>query len=424
MRSAPSNARRRTFLAIGLLGFASGLPLLLTGRTLQAWLTTAGVDLTTIGLFSLVALPYSLKFLWSPVLDRVVPPVLGRRRGWLLLTQLALLVTIALFAAQDPRRGLSLLAVHAFLLAFLSATQDIAFDAYRIDALATRDLGWGAGVGVFGYRIALLVTGSLAFVLADRIGWPAVYVLLGALMLIGVAGTLLAPEPTLESGPPRTFAAAVVQPFGEFFRRTGPAVGLALLLFIVLYRLPDGLAGAMATPFLLQVGFRQTDVGVLQGGVGLASTLVGALVGGWVVARLGINRSLWIFALLQAATNLLYLALAHAGPDRALLAGTMVVENLAAGMGSAGFVAFLMSLCRKEYSATQYALLSSLLGVSRDVLAAPTGALAERLGWPGFFLFTVAAVVPALALLPWLAPWRAEVPRGAAPHPGTVEVAP
>jgi len=417
----PPPVRRRTFLAIGLLGFASGLPFLLSGRTLQAWLTTAGVDLKIIGLLSLVGLPYSLKFLWSPVLDRVVPPLLGRRRGWLLITQLALLVTIALFALEDPRRSLRLLAVHAFGLAFLSATQDIAFDAYRIDALATRDLGWGAGVGVFAYRVALLVTGSLAFVLADRLSWPTVYFLLALLMLVGVAGTLLAPEPVLESGPPRTFADAVIQPFADFFRRTGLLVGMALLAFIVLYRLPDGLAGAMATPFLLQLGFRQTDVGLLQGGVGLASTLIGALLGGWIVARLGINRSLWIFALLQAGTNLLYLVLARAGPDRALLAATMVVENLAAGMVSAAFVAFLMSLCRKEYSATQYALLSSLLGVSRDLLAAPTGALAKQLGWPRFFLFTVAAVVPALALLPWLAPWGAKVPRGAAPHPGTVE---
>jgi len=395
-----------------VLGFSSGLPLFLTSRTLQAWMTKAEVDLTTIGLFSLVALPYSLKFLWAPILDRYVPPFLGRRRGWLVITQVLLLLTIAAMSFHNPRLGLQALAINALLLAFFSASQDIAVDAYRADVLQEREMGAGAATFVMGYRIALIVTGSLALVLADRLPWPMVYLLLSALMLIGVAAAFFAPEPVLSDAPPQSLAEAVVLPFKEFFQRSGLVSGMVVLLFIVFYKYPDGLAGNMATPFLLKTGFTQTEIGVVLGGVGIFATIVGVVAAGGIVARLGINRSLWIFALLQAISNLAYYALSLIGKDRTFMIVTIVIENFCVGLVTAGMLAFMMSVTNKRFSATQFALLSSLAAASRDVLVAPAGKLADSLGWPTFFLLTVAAILPAIILLPLVAPWGADA-RGA-----------
>lgn len=401
-----------------VLGFSSGLPLFLTSRTLQAWMTKAEVDLTTIGLFSLVALPYSLKFLWAPILDRYVPPFLGRRRGWLVITQVLLLLTIAAMSFHNPRLGLQALAINALLLAFFSASQDIAVDAYRADVLQEREMGAGAATFVMGYRIALIVTGSLALVLADRLPWPMVYLLLSALMLIGVAAAFFAPEPVLSDAPPQSLAEAVVLPFKEFFQRSGLVSGMVVLLFIVFYKYPDGLAGNMATPFLLKTGFTQTEIGVVLGGVGIFATIVGVVAAGGIVARLGINRSLWIFALLQAISNLAYYALSLIGKDRTFMIVTIVIENFCVGLVTAGMLAFMMSVTNKRFSATQFALLSSLAAASRDVLVAPAGKLADSLGWPTFFLLTVAAILPAIILLPLVAPWGADRPTAAAPHGG------
>jgi PAT family beta-lactamase induction signal transducer AmpG len=403
-----------------VLGFASGLPLYLTSRTLQAWMRSAGIDLATIGVFSLTALPYSLKWIWAPLMDRYVPPFLGRRRGWLIVIQVALLVAIAAMALQDPRRGLRLLAVNAVAIALFSAAQDVVIDAYRADILAEREMGAGAAIWVLGYRIALLVTGALAFTLADRMPWPLVYLGLAGLMLIGIAGTLYAREPALPERPPRSLAEAIVLPFQEFWRRMGAWGAPLVLLFIVIFKLPDYLAASMATPFLLDVGFSQTDIGAVQGGLGILATIVGALAGGALVARIGINRSLWIVGALQAISNLAYYGLAHVGRDYAFLVGTIVTENLCTGLVSAAFLAFLMSLCSVRFSATQFALLSSLMGVSRDVLVSPSGAIAESTGWPPFFLVTIAVAVPGLLLLPVFAPWGRLSPSGAASHPGDI----
>ncbi|HTG83751.1 MAG TPA: MFS transporter [Gemmatimonadales bacterium] len=409
---------QRKMVALALLGFASGLPLYLTGRTLQAWMRVAHVDLTTIGFFSLVGLPYSLKWLWAPAMDRYVPPFLGRRRGWLLITQGALLIAIAAMSLHDPSTGLRLIALNAIVIAFFSASQDIVIDAYRTDILTTREMGAGAAIWVLGYRVALLTTGALAFVLADRMPWPSVYLVLSTLVLIGVASTLFAPEPVLREPPPQTFTEAVVLPFREFFSRAGPRRGFLVLLFIVVYKLPDYLAASLATPFLLDIGFSQTEIGAVQGGLGIAVTIVGALAGGALIARLDINRSLWLVGLLQAASNLGYYVLALAGKDHAYLVGAIVVENFCTGLVASGFVAFLMSLCNARFSATQFALLSSLMGVSRDVLVSPSGAIAEATGWPLFFLLSLVAAVPGLLLLPVFAPWNRPSPM-AAPHEGT-----
>jgi PAT family beta-lactamase induction signal transducer AmpG len=393
-------------VALLFLGFASGLPLFLTSRTLQAWMTLEGIDLGKIGLFSLVALPYSFKFLWSPLLDRFVPRFLGRRRSWLVITQIALTLAIAAMSFQQPQQSLQLLAVNALLIAFFSASQDIAFDAYRTDVLGLEEMGAGAAVGVLGYRIALLVTGSLALILADHLSWQLVYLCLAGLMAATILFSIWAPEPALEAHPPRTLLEAVVQPFQEFFKRLGLVRGFLSLGFIILYKLGDALVNNMVTPFLLKIGFTQTDIGAIQGGMGLFATIVGVLAGGALLSRLGINRSLWVFGGLQALSNFAYFILAQLGPDYPFMVLAINIENFCAGLGTAAFVAFLMSLCNRRFSATQFALLSSLMAISRDILVAPAGEIAKVTGWSWFFLLTIIAGLPGLFLLPWFAPWH------------------
>ncbi|WP_051038500.1 AmpG family muropeptide MFS transporter [Gloeocapsa sp. PCC 7428] len=393
-------------VALLLLGVSSGLPLLLTSKTLQAWMTVEGVDLKSIGLFSLVALPYSLKFLWAPILDRFALPFLGRRRGWLIALQIGLILAIAFMGFQQPAQALQLLAINALFVAFFSATQDIAGDAYRADVLAEKEMGAGAAVFVLGYRVALLITGSLALILADRISWTSVYLLMASVMIIGVIGTLIAPEPEGHIQLPASLSEAVLLPFGEFFQRLGALTGFFILCFIVLYKLGDALVNNMSTPFLLQIGFTQTDIGAIQGGMGLIATIVGALAGGAILSKIGINRSLWVFGGLQAISNLAYFMQAQLGRNYPFMVLTINIENFCAGLGTAAFVAFLMSLCNQRFSATQYALLSSLMAVSRDILVAPAGALAESTGWSLFFIISIVAAIPGLLLLPVFAPWN------------------
>ncbi len=396
----------RKMVALLLLGVSSGLPLLLTSKTLQAWMTVEGVDLKSIGLFSLVALPYSLKFLWAPILDRFALPFLGRRRGWLIALQIGLILAIAFMGFQQPAQALQLLAINALFVAFFSATQDIAGDAYRADILAEKEMGAGAAVFVLGYRVALLITGSLALILADRISWTSVYLLIASVMIVGVIGTLIAPEPEGHIQLPASLSEAVLLPFGEFFQRLGALTGFFILCFIVLYKLGDALVNNMSTPFLLQIGFTQTDIGAIQGGMGLIATIVGALVGGAILSKIGINRSLWLFGGLQAISNLAYFMQAQLGRNYPFMVLTINIENFCAGLGTAAFVAFLMSLCNQRFSATQYALLSSLMAVSRDILVAPAGALAEATGWSLFFIISIVAAIPGLLLLPVFAPWN------------------
>jgi MFS transporter, PAT family, beta-lactamase induction signal transducer AmpG len=398
-----------------MLGFSSGLPLLLTSKTLQAWMTFEKVDLAAIGLFSLVGLPYSLKFIWSPLIDWIELPFLGRRRGWLILLQVCLLVAIATMSIQRPQQSLQFLAINALFLAFFSATQDIVADAYRTDILEEREMGAGAAVFVLGYRLALLVTGSLAFILADSIPWPMVYLLMALCMAIGVLATLFAPNP-INDRPPASFIDAVVLPFGEFFQRDGIIQAILILVFIVLYKLGDALVNNMATPFLLQTGFTQTDIGAIQGGMGLIATIVGTLAGGAILSQIGINRSLWLFGGLQAVSNLAYFVLAQLGQNYSWLVVTINIENFCAGLGTAAFVAFLMHLCNRQFSATQYALMSSFMAFSRDILVSPAGAMAKATGWPMFFILSIAAAIPGLLLLPVFAPWTPRV--APMPRPG------
>ncbi|MEH1842259.1 MAG: AmpG family muropeptide MFS transporter [Nostoc sp.] len=393
--------------ALLFLGFSSGLPLYLTSQTLQAWLTKEGISLAAIAAFSLVKLPYSLKFLWSPLLDRFVPPFLGRRRGWLVITQVALLLSIAAMALQHPSQGLQPLIIAAVTVAFLSASQDILVDAYRTDVVEVEERGAGASIYLLGYRIAILVTGYVTLFLADRIPWQAVYLLMSLLMLVGLVTSIFAPEPVLRDRPPQTLSAAVKLPFLEFFQRYGWLQGLLILIFIVIYKLGDSLLKNVSTPFLLDKGlhFTQTDI-AFPGALGIFATIVGTLAAGAVMTKIGVNRSLWIFAIMQAVGNLAFFALAVVGKNFYLMLAAVNIEQFCAGLETAAFVAFLMSLCNQSFSATQYALLSSLQAFSRDILTAPAGTWAQTIGWSTFFLFTAIAALPGLVLLPFFAPWN------------------
>jgi PAT family beta-lactamase induction signal transducer AmpG len=398
--------------AILLLGFASGLPFYLTKNDLQAWMTVEKVDLKTIGYVSMLAWPYTFKWLWSPLVDAFPIPLLGRRRGWLLATQVALLAGIAAMATHDPRTALHLVALNAIAIAFFSATQDIAFDAYKIDVLREAELGAGAAIGVLGYRVALLVVGGLGFILADHLGWRWVYVLMGLLMVVGIAGTLTAPEPPRAVARPG-LGQAIILPFVDFWRRAG-AYAIPILAFIVLYKVGDAALNNMSVPFLLKNGFTQSDIGAVQGVMGLAATILGVLAGGAAQARIGVVRSLWVFGVLQSVVNLTYHALALNPGNRPLMISAVVLENFFQGTGTAALVAYMMSLATPRFSATQYALLSSFYGFGRDFLVAPAGAWQQHTGWPAFFLLTLALAVPGLLLLPVVAPWNAARPRGAA----------
>jgi PAT family beta-lactamase induction signal transducer AmpG len=379
-----------------LLGFSSGIPLALTGTTLQAWMATEKIDLTVIGIFSLVGLPYTVKYLWAPVMDRFVPPFLGRRRGWMLVTQGALALAIAAMAFSDPAGATTLFAVLALLVAFLSASQDIVVDAYRTEVLEPLELGPGAGVHILGYRIAMLTSGAIALILADRLPWKTVYLLMAGCLAVGAAASLLAPEPRLKERPPATLKEALVEPFVEFLSRRG-AVGI--LLFVVLYKLDVVMATALTTPFMLELGFTKTDIGAVTKGFGMAATIVGSLAGGAVVARAGMKTSLWLFGILQSVSTLSFLALARLGHHYPMMVTAIGLENLCSGMGTAAYAAFLMSLCDKRFTATQYAILTSLMAITRVVVGAPTGYIVKAFGWENYFLISALAAIPGLLLL-------------------------
>lgn len=379
-----------------VMGFASGLPLLLTSTLLQAWMTEAGVDLGTIGLFTLVGLPYTLKFIWAPLLDRYVIPGVGRRRGWLMVAQAMLMLTIAGLGMTHPAASPPLVALVALLLTFFSASQDIVIDAYRRESLADDEQGLGASLYVNGYRVGMLLASGGGLILADLMPFSAVYLLMAVCMLPGLITTLLAPEPPIDGAPPASLREAVVEPFMDFFSRNG---ALTILLFILLYKFGDTMATTLTTPFYLQLGFSKTDIGAVVKLFGFWATIVGGLAGGVLILRWGNYRSLWIFGILQAISTLGFAALVLIGPNDAALAVVIALENLAGGMGTAAFVAFMANLTNRRFTATQYALLSSLMGVPRVIIASPSGFVAEALGWAGYFILCAALAIPALLLL-------------------------
>ena len=389
--------RSRRMAVIALLGFSSGLPLALTSGTLQAWMSVAGIDIRTIGIFSLVGIPYTVKFLWSPLMDRFVPPWLGRRRGWMTGTQVVLMLGIGAMGFASPQHALWAFAALSLIVAFTSASQDIVVDAYRTDLLHEKERGVGAALFVFGYRIAMLVSGALALILSDRIGWQNTYLIMAGCMMIGLISSLSGPEPEKEIVPPNTLSEAVLGPLKDYLSR--PAA-LMVLLLIILYKLGDAYAGAMTTPFLIRgVGFSATDVGTVNKGFGLAALIIGAMFGGTLMVRLGLYRSLLYFGLLQAVSNLSFVLLAWAGKSYAVMIFAVGFENLAGGMGTAAFVSLLMTLCNHRFSATQYALLSSLASLGRIVISPSSGYLVSSVGWATFFLITAATALPGLWML-------------------------
>jgi PAT family beta-lactamase induction signal transducer AmpG len=389
--------RSRRMAVISLLGFSSGLPLALTSGTLQAWMAVAGVDIRTIGIFALVGIPYTVKFLWSPLMDRFVPPWLGRRRGWIIATQLALMLGIGAMGFVSPQHALWSLAALALMVAFTSASQDIVIDAYRTDLLHETERGAGAALFVFGYRIAMLISGALALILSDRIGWQNTYLIMAGCMIIGIVSSLSGPEPGKTIVPPKTLSEAVWGPLRDFFSRPS---ALTMLLLIILYKLGDAYAGTMTTPFLIRgAGFSATDVGTVNKGFGLAALIIGAMFGGTLMVRLGLFRSLLYFGLLQAVSNLSFMLLAWAGKSYPVMVFAVGFENLTGGMGTAAFVSLLMALCNHRFSATQYALLSSLASLGRTFVAPSSGYLVESVGWAFFFLITAASALPGIWML-------------------------
>ena len=382
-----------------LMGFSSGLPLLLTGSVLQAWLKDGGVDLARIGLFALVGLPYTLKFLWSPLFDRYALP-LGRRRGWMALMQLLVAGALLLLSMTQPSAGhLWLVMLASVLVALFAASQDIVIDAYRRESLAESELGLGSALYVNGYRIGMLLAGGGGLILADWISFEAMYRLMALFMAACVAVTLMAPEPPLPDGRPRNLREAVVLPFRDYFARDGAWL---ILAFILLYKLGDTMASAMTTPFYLDLGYSKTEIGTVVKLFGFWATLAGGTLGGIWILRAGMHRALWLFGFGQMLSTFGFVVLAQLPPSEVALAVVVAIENLTAGMGTAAFVGFMAALTDRRFTATQYALLSSLMGVPRVLLSAPTGWLAQTLGWSGFFGLCVLIAIPGLLLLRWV----------------------
>lgn len=422
--------REPRVLAVLLLGFSSGLPLMLTTSTLTFWLAEAEVDKVAIGLFALAGQPYTWKFVWSPLLDRLpLPPLttwLGRRRGWLLCIQLLLALAILGLGAGDPRHGLAWMATAAVLVAFLSASQDIVIDAYRVELLEERQQGAGAAVVVIGYRLAMLASGAGALLIATLADWFWAYAASAACLLVGMATVLLTPEPKVTGGGTASpggvsiwLKEAVVEPLSDFFHRNGLATATLILLFIMLYKLGDALLGTMTNPFYVELGFTKPEVAAIVKLYGLLATLLGGLLGGLIVHRRGVLPALWICGLIQMASNLIFVVQAWVGRDLGMLAVTISAENLAGGMGTTAFVAYLSSLCNLSYTATQYALLSSFMAQARTTLSAAGGFIAASTSWVGFFLITTLAAVPGLVLL-LLLQRRLGGAMAARPQPGIV----
>lgn len=383
-----------------LLSFSSGLPLALTGSTLQAWYTVAGVNLMTIGILTLVGQPYAFKFLWAPFMDRFAPLKIGRRRSWVLIMQVCLAIGLVVMAFLNPKNMPWLLASIALAVAFFSASQDIAIDAYRTDVLPIRERGFGASVTNLGYRIAMLVSGALSLILAAEIGWRNTYFIMAGLMLISIIVTLKSPRPTEAAGAPRSFREAVVEPFRHFMTRKN---AVALILFMVLYKICDAFALSLNTTFLIRgVGFTLIEVGSITKVVGLVGALLGSVIGGLLLPRMGLYRSLMVFGVLQMTSNLSFAILAIVGKSFPVMAGSIFLDYFCGGLSSVAIVVFLMSLCNKRYTATQYALFSAITAVGRIFVGPVAAGVVEHVGWVQFYIWSFIIGLPSLFILYWL----------------------
>lgn len=386
-----------------IMGFSCGVPLLLTLGVLQAWMKDENIDLTLIGLINLVQIPYTWKFIWAPIVDRFRLPFLGRRRGWLILSQLCLMLSIMALGFSNPGDSLVLMMVMAMLVAFFSATQDIVVDAYRREDLPDDELGLGSSLYMSGYRFGNMLASGGGLIMADYMAWSAVYTIMAMCMIIGIITTLFTPEPEEAPGSPATLKAAVIEPFVEYFKRRG---AILMLAFILLYKVGDMMASAITTPFYLDIGFTKTEIGAVVKLFGTWAIIGGAIIGGTTIVKLGINKSLWLFGFLQAISTAGFAMLARVGHNLLALSGVIAFENLSMGMGTAAFLAFMASITDKRFTATQYALLSSLMAVPRVIISAPTGYLAKIMGWESFFILCTLIAIPGMLLLLKFAPWN------------------
>lgn len=388
-----------------IMGFACGLPLLLTMSVLQARMKEDGMDLAVIGLINLVQIPYTWKFLWAPFLDRFIPPFLGRRKGWLAIAQLALILAIAGLGFSDPVNHFEWMVFTAICVAFFSATQDIVVDAYRREDLSDEELGLGSSFYIYGYRMGTLLASGGGLIMADYISWFNVYLIMCLCMLPAVITTLLAPEPQLVEGSPKTLKDAVVQPLVDYFNKKH---AFWILIFILFYKIGDTMAGAMTMPFYLEIGFTKTQIGAVVKIFGTWAVIAGAIFGGVIMLRLGIYRSLWIFGVLQALSTACFAILARTGKHVGVLSGVIAFENISSGMGTAAFAAFMASITNKKFTATQYALLTSLMAFPRVLASAPTGFLAEHVGWESFFIVCTLIAIPGLLMLFKFGSWQSK----------------
>ncbi len=387
----------RKMLSSFLMGFSSGLPLLLTLSILQAWMKEVNIDLKLIGVMSLIGLPYTLKYLWAPVFDRFTLPFLGRRRGWLLVSQILLMVAIVLLGFSNPREHIWFTAFAAFLVSFFSASQDIVIDAYRREDLDDNELGLGSSLYVNGYRIGLLVAGSGGLMMADHISFKYVYSIMALFLIPGIITTLFSPEPKIDKTViPKSLKEAVIDPLIDYFKRD---YAILILCFILLYKIGDTMAGAMTTPFYLDLGFTKTEIGVVVKLFGFWATIAGGLIGGLVILKTGIIKALWFFGFLQAFSTAGFSLLAIIGYSIPTLSFVIAFENFSSGMGTAAFVAFMGSITNKRFTATQFALLSGLMGVPRVLAAAPTGFLVEQMGWVSFFILCTLIAIPGMMII-------------------------
>lgn len=403
----------KRMLACAMLGFSSGLPLYLLFQLLPAWLRTEGLDLKTIAAFALIQLPYTWKFIWAPLMDRynLIAPM-GRRRSWMLITQVALFIAICTYGFYDPKLNITSIAVISTLVALFSASQDIVIDAFRREILSDEELGLGNSIHVNAYRISGLVPGSLALILSDHLPWSSVFWIVALFMIPGILMTIFATEPH-RADAPKSLRASVIEPFTDFINRAGIKHALLVLLFILLYKLGDSMATALATPFYIDMGFSNTDIGAIVKGSGLVMQILGGFIGGFWMLKVGINRGLWVFGVVQLVTILGFAWLANAGPfevvgatERWMLAIVIGGEALGVGLGTVAYVAYMARETNPAYTATQLALFTSLSAVPRSIFNALTGGMVESLGWEQFFYVCTLLAIPGMLLLFKVAPWN------------------
>jgi PAT family beta-lactamase induction signal transducer AmpG len=401
-------SKTRALLVCIFLGFSSGLPLFILYNLLSAWLKSEGVDLKAIGLFALVGIPYTWKFLWSPAMDRFQLPFLGRRLGWMISTQIAVMLAVMLMGQFNPSTEIWTVVFLAAIVAFFSASQDIVVDAHRREWLTEEQMGSGTALFVNAYKLSTLVPGSLSLILSDIITWDWVFFITGLFMLPGILTTLIVSEPRMYGPAPKTLREAVIEPFNEFVNRRGWRHALLILAFIFLYKLGDSMATALATPFYLELGFTRTEIGLVAKNAGLWASILGGILGAYWMLKTGVNRGLWIFGVFQALATLGFVILAQTGADLWVLTWVIGFEAITVGLGTAAFTAYIALETNPRFTATQFALFTSLSAVPRTFINALTGYIVEVTGWTNFFILCFALAIPGLLLLPKIAPWNKE----------------